>query len=287
MKNKLYPCLWFDGKAKEAATFYTTIFNPSSIISENPVVVFFELNGNPFMALNGGPMFQINPSISFFVFCETTAEVEEKWKGLTNGGAVLMPLDKYPWNEKYGWCQDKYGVNWQLMVEKNAVQNIAPALMFTKFTAGKAEEAMQFYTQVFNHRNEPGGDNKILSVSLYEKGEPDVEGTIKHARFLLNGQLFCSMDSSAAHSFSFNEGVSIVVPCETQDDIDYFWEQLSEGGSKVECGWLKDKYDVCWQIVPASLSRLMDTPEKREKVMKAVMSMKKLDIAALERAANS
>lgn len=287
MKNQLYPCLWFDGKAKEAATFYTTIFNPSKIIGENPVVVFFELNGNPFMALNGGPMFQINPSISFFVFCETPAEVEEKWKGLTNGGAVLMPLDKYPWNEKYGWCQDKYGVNWQLMVEKNTVQNIAPALMFTKLNAGKAEEAMQFYTQVFNHRNEQSGDNKIQSVSLYEKGAPDVEGTIKHARFMLNGQLFCSMDSSAAHSFSFNEGVSIVVPCETQDDIDYFWEQLSEGGSKVECGWLKDKYDVCWQIVPANLSKYFDTPEKREKVMKAIMSMKKLDIAALERAANS
>lgn len=287
MKNNLYPCLWFDGKAKEAAKFYTTIFENSKVSEDNGMVVIFNLEGNKFMALNGGPMFQINPSISFFVFCETTEEVEAKWKGLTNGGEVLMPLDKYPWNEKYGWCQDQYGVNWQVMVEKNVAQKIAPALMFTKQYAGKAEEAMQFYTQVFNHRNEEGGENKIQSVSLYEKGENDVEGTIKHARFLLNGQLFCSMDSSAAHAFTFNEGISLVVPCDTQADIDYFWETLSEGGKKSECGWLKDKYEVSWQIVPANLSKFFNEPGKREKVMKALMSMKKLDIAELEHAANS
>ena len=287
MKNNLYPCLWFDGKAKEAANFYTAIFENSKVSEDNGMVVIFNMEGNKFMGLNGGPMFQINPSISFFVFCDTTEEVELKWSGLTNGGTVLMPLDKYPWNEKYGWCQDQYGVNWQVMVEKNVAQKIAPALMFTKQNAGKAEEAMQFYTQVFNHRNEESGENKIQSVSLYEKGENDVEGTIKHARFLLNGQLFCSMDSSAAHAFTFNEGISLVVPCDTQADIDYFWETLSEGGKKSECGWLKDKYEVSWQIVPANLSKFLDKPEKREKVMKALMSMKKLDIAELEHAANS
>ena len=93
MKNQLYPCLWFDGKAKEAATYYSAVFENSKIISENPVVVMFELDGILFMGLNGGPQFKINPSISFFVYCESEAEVEKKWKQLSAGGSVLMALD--------------------------------------------------------------------------------------------------------------------------------------------------------------------------------------------------
>ena len=139
MKGKLYPCLWFDGKAKEAATHYSSVFENAKILSENPMVVMFELEGMQFMGLNGGPMFKINPSISFFVFCNSEEEIEKKWKVLSEGGGVLMPLDKYPWNDKYGWCCDKYGVNWQLMLSTDAKQKIVPSFMFTQEQSGKAD----------------------------------------------------------------------------------------------------------------------------------------------------
>ena len=277
MKNKLYPCLWFDGKAKEAATYYSSVFENSKIISENPMVVFFELDGMQFMGLNGGPLFKINPSISFFVFADSLEEIDQKWKQLSADGKVMMPLDKYPWNEKYGWCQDKFGVNWQLMMKADAEQKIVPSFMFTQQQSGKAEEAINFYTSIFNNSN-------VGMISRYEKGEPDVEGYIKHARFTLNGQAFAAMDSSGPHEFTFNEGISMVVPCENQEEIDFYWNKLTEGGKESQCGWLKDKFGVSWQIVPAILGKLMSDPAKGKRVMDVVMKSVKFNIKELENA---
>jgi len=140
MTHKLYPCLWFDGKAKEAATFYCSVFKDSKINSENPMVVMFELNGSKIMALNGGPHFQ------------------------------------------------------------------------------------------------------------------------------------------------FNEAVSMVINCDTQEEIDYYWEKLTEGGQESMCGWLKDKYGFSWQVVPSMLGQLVSNPENSDRVFKALMGMKKLDIEGLKNA---
>ena len=102
------------------------------------------------MGLNGGPKFKINYSVSFFVNCNSPEEVEEKWKQLTEGGSVMMPLNSYPWSPKYGWCQDKFGVNWQLMTGGTlGDEKIVPSLMFTNEHSGKTEEAINFYTTVF------------------------------------------------------------------------------------------------------------------------------------------
>ncbi|RNI33849.1 VOC family protein [Hanamia caeni] len=277
MNNQLYPCLWFDGKAKEAATFYSSVFDNSKIISENPIVVMFELDGVLFMGLNGGPTFKINPSISFFVFCESEEEVEQKWKLLSEGGGVMMALDKYPWNDKYGWCADKYGVNWQLMLGPDAKQKIVPSFMFTQGQSGKAGEAINFYTSLFEN-------SEIQLINRYGKGEGDVEGNINHARFTLNGQEFAGMESSLPHQFTFNEGVSIVVPCDNQEEIDFYWNKLTEGGEESQCGWLKDKYGVSWQIVPAMLGKLINDPEKSKRVMDVVMKSVKFNISELENA---
>lgn len=277
MENQLYPCLWFDGKAKEAATFYSSIFENSKIISENPIVVMFELDEVLFMGLNGGPEFKINPSISFFVFCNSEQEIDEKWKRLSADGSVLMALDKYPWNEKYGWCADKYGVNWQLMMAAAEEQKIVPSFMFTQKQSGKAEEAITFYTSIFKN-------SKIEMISRYEKGQGDVEGYINHARFTLNGQKFAAMDSSGPHAFTFSEGVSIVVPCDDQEEIDYYWNKLTEGGNESQCGWLKDRYGVSWQIVPAMMGKLMSDPAKSKRVMDVIMKSVKFNIAELENA---
>lgn len=278
MKHQLYPCLWFDGKAKEAATFYTSVFEDSNIISENPVVVMFELEGIQFMGLNGGPMFQINPSISFFVYGKSEEEIDKKWKRLSEGGSVMMDLNKYPWNDKYGWCQDMYGVNWQLMLHDSVGQKIVPSFMFTQEQSGRVEEAIHFYTSIFDN-------SKIGLISRYEKGEGDVEGHIKHARFRLNGQEFVAMESSGPHQFVFNEGISIVVPCDDQEEIDYYWNKLTEGGKESQCGWLKDKFGVSWQIVPSMLGKLMNNPAKSKNVMDVVMRSKKFNISELEEAA--
>lgn len=277
MKGKLYPCLWFDGKAKEAATYYSSVFENSQIISENSLVVFFELDGMQFMGLNGGPQFKINPSISFFVFGDSVEVIDKKWKHLSDGGSVMMPLDKYPWNEKYGWCQDKFGVNWQLMMNPGAEQKIVPSFMFTQQQSGRAEEAINFYTSIFKN-------SKVEMISRYEKGEGDVEGHIKHARFSLNGESFAAMESSGPHAFTFNEGISMVVPCDNQEEIDYYWNKLTEGGEESQCGWLKDKFGVSWQIVPAILGKLMSDPEKGKRVMDVVMKSIKFNIEELENA---
>jgi predicted 3-demethylubiquinone-9 3-methyltransferase (glyoxalase superfamily) len=277
MKNQLYPCLWFDGKAKEAATFYSSVFDHSKIISENPLVVIFELDGVLFMGLNGGPEFKINPSISFFVFCDSEDEIDKKWKRLSAEGGVLMALDKYPWSEKYGWCSDRYGVNWQLMLGADAGQKIVPSFMFTQEQSGKAEEAINFYTSLFDN-------SEIKMISRYGKGEGDVEGHINHARFTLNGQEFAAMESSGPHQFTFNEGVSIVVPCDDQEEIDFYWDKFTKEGTESQCGWLKDKYGVSWQIVPAILGNLINDPEKGKRVMDVVMKSVKFNISELENA---
>ena len=279
MKNKIYPCLWFDGNAKAAADFYCSVFNDSKITTENPMVVVFELNGRKFMGLNGGPMFKINPSVSFFVICNSIDEIDRMWNQLSDGGMTMMAINKYPWSERYGWCQDKFGVNWQLMIRDIGDDKVIPSLMFTMEKSGKAEQAINFYTTVFK-------GSEIRMISRYEKGEHDVEGYIKHAQFTLENQLYTAMDSSGPHPFTFNEAVSFVVDCTTQEEIDYYWEKLTEGGEESRCGWLKDRFGVSWQIVPDIIGSLLSNPAKAPAVMQEVMKMKKIIIADLVKAAD-
>jgi predicted 3-demethylubiquinone-9 3-methyltransferase (glyoxalase superfamily) len=276
MENLIYPCLWFNGKAREAAELYCSAFKNSEITSDNKLVVTFESAGQKFMCLNGGPEFTINPSISFFVVCETSEEIEKVWNTLLEGGSVLMPLDKYEWSTKYGWLQDRFGVSWQLSfgVIENISQKFTPALMFTGNQNGKAEQAVQFYTSVFK-------ESGIIGIFKYVKGDNDIEGNVKHAQFRLGNQLFITMDSSLMHNFSFNEAISLVVECNTQKEIDYYWDKLTDEGEEVQCGWLKDRFGVSWQIVPTILNELMSDPSKSQRVIDAFMKMKKFEIDKL------
>ena len=276
MQNSIYPCLWFNNNSKEVASFYTKAFTNTTITSDTPMVVLFQSAGQQFMCLNGGPYFTANPSISFYVVMDTEEEVNASWEQLCDNGKVLMPLDKYPWSERYGWVQDRFGVSWQLSVGKlqDVGQKFTPSLMFTGNNKGKAEQAIKFYTSIFDN-------SSVAGIMRYEPGEPDVTGYIKHAQFKLNGHVFMVMDSSIDHQFNFNEALSLVVECDTQEEIDYFWNKLTEGGSESQCGWLKDQYGVSWQIVPAILKKLMSDPEKAGQVMQAFMKMKKFDIETL------
>lgn len=289
--QKIVTHLWFDKEAAEAAKFYTSLFKDSIIIDTTKIygtpsgtaeMVTIELAGQEFMLLSAGPFFTFTPAVSFLIACSTKEEVDILWEKFSQGGKALMPLDSYPFSEKYGWIEDRYGLSWQVMYmsDRKIAQKITPTLMFTGDKCGKAEEAISMYTSVF--RNAEVGD--ILRYSAGE--DPDQEGTIKHAAFMLEGQEFAAMDSAYEHNFTFNEAISFIVYCDTQEEIDHYWGELSSVAEAEQCGWLKDKFGVSWQIVPAIMKEMMrekDT-EKLVRVTEAFLKMKKFDIAGLKKA---
>ena len=294
--QKITPHLWYDNNAKEAARFYISIFKDSKIknmttLHNTPsgtVEIFtVELLGQEFTLISAGPLFKFNPSISFLVVCPTKEEVDELWKKLTEGGGTtLMELGEYPFSEKYGWVQDKYGLSWQViyMGERKTKHRIIPTLMFVGKQYGKAEEAINFYASVFE-------DARVGDILRYSKGEePDKEGTVKHASFMLEGQEFAAMDSAREHNFAFNEAISFIVHCETQKEIDYYWEKLSAYPEAEQCGWLKDKFGLPWQIVPNLMDKMLNDDNDTKKIARvteAFLQMKKLDIAKLKEAYES
>ena len=286
-QQKITPFLWFDGKAEEAMNFYTSVFKNSNIIMTMPgadgkvMTGTFQLNGYEMMALNAGPMFSFSPAVSFFVTCESEQEIDGLWSKLSSGGSVLMELNKYPFSEKYGWLQDQFGVSWQLSISDTS-QQISPSLLFVGDQKGKAEEAIQFYTALF-----PGSG--VAHIERYGDEDQDPTGTVKYASFSLNGQEFSAMDSSMAHEFTFTPAISFFVKCETQPEIDSYWDKLSEGGEKQRCGWVRDRYGVSWQIIPPILGKFLGDPDKErsKRVMDAMLQMDKIIIADLERAYNN
>lgn len=270
----IYPCLWFDHQGKEAAAFYCSLFDEAKIISENPLVVMWELYGKKIMHLNGGPVFRITPAISMFVTCETDSEIEALWEKLSHEGEAIMPLGSYPWCEKYAWVKDQFGLTWQLMLGEVPPhgEKIHPVFLFSANQYGKARAALDHYAAIFPN-------STLHEQQLYAAGEGQPEGNLKFAHFNLNGAFFAAMDGPG--EFAFNEGFSLVVSCDTQEEIDHYWDALTEGGAESQCGWLKDKFGVSWQIVPTVLEQLMGDPEKSGRVTQAFMNMKKMDIATL------
>lgn len=292
MNQKIVPHLWYDKEAKEAAEFYVSLFPDSKITgttmlhdtpSGDAETVSFELTGQSFMAISAGPFFKFNPSVSFLVACKNKEEVDELWSKIGQGGKVLMELGEYPFSKRYGWTTDKYGLSWQIMLADEHYpfkHKITPTWMFVGDVCGKAEEAMNFYASVFP-------DSKVGDIARYPAGmEPDKEGTVMHGAVTLAGQEFFAMDSAQAHDFSFNEAISFMVYCKDQQEIDYFWEKLSAVPESEQCGWVKDKYGVSWQIVPTAMGEMMSkgTPEQIARVTQAFLPMKKLDIATLQKA---
>ncbi len=277
MNNNIHPCIWYNGNAKQAAEFYCTLFPNSKITTDSPMVVKWELAGQTFMGLNGGPMFTTNPSISFLVICEEDAEINTLWEKLSDGGMVMMALDKYDWSERYGFVQDKFGLAWQIMKGKysDVNQKITPTLLFVGNSFGKAAAAVKYYTDVFK-------PSSVDGILLYAENEGPAAGSVKHSQYVLDGKVFMAMDGYGEHKFAFNEGISFVVECESQVDIDYFWDSLTcNGGQESMCGWLKDKFGVSWQIIPKNIGAIMMDPVNGQKAMQALMQMKKIDIAKL------
>lgn len=298
--QKIVPHLWFDKEAKEAAEFYTSVF-PNSKITSSAVMhntptpsgdcdlVNFDLMGYSFMAISAGPVFKLNPSTSFMVNFDPSQDkdaatrIDEIWTKLSEDGKVMMPLDKYPFSQRYGWIQDKFGVSWQLILTDPKGEErplIIPSMMFVGDVYGKAEEASNFYLSVFKN-------NKRGEIARYgDSNPPNKADAVMFTDFKLEDQWFAAMDSARMHDFSFNEAVSFIVRCENQQEIDYYWEKLSAVPESEQCGWLKDKYGFSWQIVPVEMDDYMSkgTPEQIDRVTQAFLPMKKFDVEALKKA---
>lgn len=293
--QKITPFLWFDNNAEEAVSVYTSLFDNSGIAAISryneqnaaasgqkagtAMTISFKLEGQNFTALNGGPHFKLNQAISFFVYCESDEKIEKVFNKLSEGGKVIFPLDKYDWSPRYAWVVDKFGLSWQLDVDKiNNSQKILPAFLFVNDKVLKVKEAISSYISVFP-------DSKIIMEWPYDKSAGLPEGTLLFAQFKLADHLFNAMSGTGEHKFDFNEAFSFVVNCKDQNEVDYYWNKLtSDGGMESQCGWLKDKFGISWQIVPQKLIELLGDQDsvKSQKVMMNMLKMKKIIISDLD-----
>ena len=303
--QKIIPHLWFDKEAKESAEFYVSIFPDSKINKHNVIkgtpsgdcdMMSYELAGQSFMSISAGPYFKINPSISFMVNFDPSRDINAKenltklWEKLSDNGKVMMPLQEYPFSKWYGWIEDKYGVSWQLILTNAGGEErpfIVSSFLFVGESYGKAEEAVDYYLSVFKNSKQNsklGTRIKYPAVDEINKGS-----AIMFSDFNLLGNWFIAMDGAGEHNFKFSEAISFIVKCDTQEDVDYYWEKLSAVPEAEQCGWLKDKYGVSWQIVPAAMDKMMSmgTEEQISKVTQAFLKMKKFDIKTLEEAYNN
>jgi len=298
--QKITPFLWFDDNAEEAVNYYVSLFDKtkiskiirydeaSAIAAGRPVnsvlTITFQMEGQNFTALNGGPHFKINESISMFVYCESDEKIEKTYNNLCEGGKVLFPLDKYDWSQRYAWVIDKFGLSWQLDVDKiNNQQKILPALLFVNDKVLNVKEAAEFYCSIFPN-------SKIMMEYPYDRSAGLPDGTLLFTQFKLSDYLFNAMSGQGEHKFDFNEAFSFVVDCKNQEEVDFYWGKLtSDGGRESMCGWLKDKFGVSWQVVPGVLMEMLSdkNPAKAQKAMEAMLQMKKIIIADLEKAIKS
>ena len=283
--KKITPFLWYDESAEEAMQLYASLLDDSQVLDvsrlpgETPdapgkvTLVTARLAGREVQAMNGGPGHPHTPSASLFAGCETVEQVDRLWEGLSGDGVALMPLDAYPFSERFGWVMDRYGVSWQISLT-GQTQSVTPFLMLTGENVGKAEAAVGFYTSLFP-------DSGVDSVAK------DDNGHVTMAAFRLRGEPFILNESDYDHGFTFSDAFSFFVSCDTQDEVDTLWTALTaDGGEPVQCGWLKDRYGVSWQVIPVRLMDLMGDPdpEKAGRVVQAMLKMVKIDVAGLEAA---
>lgn len=283
--------LWFDQEAEEAVNFYTSVF-PNSEITNKAVIedtpsgdalsIEFRLENLFFSAINGGPHFKFNPSISIMVSLPDGQAVDELYEILSPGGHDLMPLDSYPFSERYAWIADKYGLTWQLMVNPELAESskLRLNLLFSDEMCGQAGAALEFYQFIFD-------DSEVTVNSRYAEGEAqDDRAKINYSELHLNDVELVLMDHGMGGDFNFNEAFSLMILCASQVEVDYYWDKLSHVPEAEQCGWLKDQFGISWQVVPIGMYELMaeGTDEEIKNVTQAMLQMKKIDLAELEAA---
>lgn len=289
--QRIIPHLWFDKEAVEAAKWYVSLFENSRIIniatikdtpSGDSELVDFQLANLRFSAISAGPYFKLNPSISLMVACSTPEEVDRLHTKLSSSGSELMPLGDYPFSKRYAWVQDKFGVNWQLMLVENIEehQRIRPTLLFSEEACGKAEDAINYYVSVFENSSKG-------YINYYAAGEAtDARAKVNYAEVNILGTQLIAMDHGFGADYTFNEAFSFMVLCDNQEEIDKYWDKLSFVPEAEACGWVKDQYGLSWQIVPSNMNEMLakGTKEEIKRITEAFLKMKKFNLAELEKA---
>lgn len=298
MSQKIIPNIWFDRNADEAGTFYTDVFPgatanvgaryPDDVpgwqadFAGKTLTVDLVIDGYLLTLVNAGDEFRPNGSVSFMLNFDplrfdgdrdaTRVRLDETWAKLVDGGSVLMELGEYPFSPHYGWVQDRYGVNWQLLLTNPGGDPrpfLIPQLMFCGPVENRARDAATFYASLF-----PDAEVGFIAEYAQQTGPADA-GSVMFGEFRLAGQWFSMMDSAVEQDFTFTCGVSLEVRCADQEEIDHYWDALAAVPEAEACGWLADEYGLSWQIVPENMGELMQRTGAYEKMMR----MKKLIIA--------
>jgi predicted 3-demethylubiquinone-9 3-methyltransferase (glyoxalase superfamily) len=273
----VYQCLWFDNQGAEAAKWYVSLFDGTSILYQNQVITEISIEGTKLMMINGGKHYSPTSAMSNFVYFGGNHEKFERiYHALLDGGQILMPMDAYDWSSKYAWVKDKFGINWQMDIDEiNHRQKLVPSLLFVNQRNHNVKEALSYYISVFEQ-------STMLMEWPYPESEASMPaGTLLFGQAKLGNTIINAMSSTLHHDYDFTPGNSLVIVCENQDEIDYYWKALGAEGQELMCGWLTDRFGLTWQIFPRILSDLMNDPERGPKASTALRQMKKIVIAKL------
>lgn len=307
--QRIVPNIWYNGNAEAAGAFYGKAlpFARSEVESRYPLedlpefqehlagaplVVAVDVAGTKLRLINAGPEFRPNQSISLMLNFDpllfedgsspghssaaARRSLAATWERLAEGGVVHMELGEYPFAKLYGWVEDRYGLNWQLMLtnpEGEPRPFVIPALMFGAAAQGRAAEAADSYVSLFKKsRGRSGIGNR------YPYGVPTGSagpGELAFGEFRIGNQWFIGNDDGSGQTPNFTHGVSLEVRCKDQAEIDRLWEALSADPEAEMCGWLKDRFGVSWQIVPSNIEELLERPGAYDRML----GMKRLVIA--------
>lgn len=282
--------LCFDNQAEEAVKFYTSVFDQSEITREirypkpnvESVAYDFTIENQAFAAFNGDSDFKMTPSFSLMISLDTAEEVDTLYAKLAKGGKDLMPLDAYPFSDRYAWVEDQFGLSWQIMLAPDVPKNhkIRVSLLFAGQYCGQAEQALKDYATIFQMAA-PG------HINYYQKGEAqDGRAKVNYAELNVGDQQLVFMDHGFGSDEEFSEAISFLIVAGAQSEVDYYWDKLSAHEESEAMGWLKDSHGISWQVVPQAYLQIMETAneEQKKRVLDALFKMKKMDVARLENA---
>ena len=282
MDQVITPAVWCDGTADEAAQFYTDVFRDTSIAEQAPgLAATVSIHGFRLSLINGGNQYAPNPSISCILNFDpllfggeeqARAYLDELYERLSTGG-VLMELGEYPFSPRYAWVRDRFGMTWQLMLtdpDGDPRPFVIPSFMFGGTNHANAEEATDAWIALFDNARRG-------ALYRYEEGGPLDAGTVMFTDFTLRGTWMAATDSGTFHDFTFTPGVSMIVSCRDQEEIDRYWAGLSAVPEAERCGWCVDRWGVSWQIVPHNIAELMADAATRDKIL----HMGKIDLTKL------
>ena len=282
MDQVITPAIWCDGTADEAAQFYANVFRDASVIEQAPgLAATVSIHGFRLSLINGGNQYAPNPSISCILNFDPLLfggeeqardYLDELYERLSTGG-VLMELGEYPFSPRYAWVRDRFGMTWQLMLtdpDGDPRPFVIPSFMFGGTNHAHAEEATDAWITLFDNARRG-------ALYRYEEGGPLDAGTVMFTDFTLRGTWMAATDSGAFHDFTFTPGVSMIVSCRDQEEIDRYWAGLSAVPEAERCGWCVDRWGVSWQIVPYNIAELMADAATLDKIL----HMGKIDLATL------